>query len=233
MIASIHQPAYIPWLGYFHKIVRSDIHIFLDDVEYSKNNLFNRNKIKTSQGAAWLTIPVKYKSSNLIYETRIDNSSNWQKKHWRTIKFNYARTPFFKKYEKIFEEVYEKSWELLADLNIALNTIIAEQFGVKTIFFKSSELDVTGKNNERLINLCRAVKADVYLSGQGAVDSETNPPHKPYLEAGQFEKNNIRVKVQNFQHPVYGQPWGDFIPNLSAIDFLFNMGGEKFKELIA
>jgi len=230
MIVSIHQPVYIPWLGYFHKIARSDIHIFFDDVEYSKNNLFNRNKIKTPQGTAWLTIPVVYKNHNLINQTRIDVDANWQKKHWQTIKLNYSRAPFFEKYERFFNKIYEQSWQYLSDFNMAMNKMIAEQFGIKTKFFVSSQLQVVGQSNEKLVNLCQAVKADIYFSGRGAVDKGVNP--KAYLDSELFVKNNIQVQVQDFNHPVYPQLWGGFIPNLSAIDFLFNLGGEKFKELL-
>jgi len=232
MIVSIHQPVYIPWLGYFHKIAHSDVHIFLDDVEYSKNNLFNRNKIKTPQGSAWLTIPVKYKSSNMICETMFDESSDWQNKHWKTIKLNYSKSIFFKEYEHLFEKIYGSPWKYLSDFNIEMNKMISEQFGIKTKFVKSSELHVKGASNERLINLCHAIGVDTYLSGKGAVNAEDNPYDKPYLDIELFKKNNIEVKVQDFIHPEYNQIWGEFIPNLSAIDFLFNIGGEKFKQLI-
>lgn len=232
MIASIHQPAYIPWLGYFHKIAQSDVHIFLDDVEYSKNNLFNRNKIKTPQGPAWLTIPVKYKSTNMICETMFDESSDWQNKHWKTIKLNYSKSKFFKEYEHFFEKIYSSSWKYLSDFNIEMNKMMSGIFGIKTKFVKSSDLNVYGESNERLVNLCHIVKADVYLSGKGAIDSESNPHGKPYLDVEFFKRNNIEIKVQDFPHPIYNQIWGEFIPNLSAIDFLFNEGGEKFNQIV-
>lgn len=221
MTASIHQPAYIPWLKYFHKIAKSDIHVFLDDVEYSKNNLFNRNKIKTAQGEAWLTIPIKYKSDNLIYETKIDNNSNWRKKHWKTIKLNYSKTPYFKEYANIFEKFYSQDYEHLSDLTIAINKAIAKLLGIKVKFIKSSELKVEGAKNEKLINLCKAVGADTYLSGQGA---------KAYMDKDLFLSNGIKVNYQEFLDPIYEQLWGDFIPNLSIIDFLFNCGKEEIKK---
>lgn len=224
---SIHQPAYIPWLGYFDKIAKSDIHVFLDDVEYSKNNLFNRNKIKTPAGEQWLTIPVKYKSDNLICETKIDNSVDWQKKHWKTIKLNYTRAPYFKQYEEVFAEIYSKPWKYLAEINIEMNKAIAEILGIKVKFVKSSELNVKGMKNEKLINLCKILEADTYLSGQGAKSMEINPYNKPYLDENLFLKNNIKVSYQEFHYPEHHQPWGKFIPNLSIIDMLFNCGSEN------
>jgi hypothetical protein len=215
MIASIHQPAYIPWLGYFDKISKSDVHIFFDDAQYSKNNLFNRNQIKTPKGKIWLTIPVKYKWGNAINETEIDNSINWREKHWKTITCNYSKALFFKEYAGIFEDFYSKDWNILSDLTIAMNKIISETMGIKTKFIKSSDLNAEGMSNEKFISLCKTVGADIYLSGQGA---------KVYMNEELFNKNKITVEYQEFSYPEYKQLWGDFIPNLSAIDYLFNCG---------
>ncbi|MBI2627886.1 MAG: WbqC family protein [Candidatus Niyogibacteria bacterium] len=223
MIASIHQPAYIPWLGYFDKIARSDIHIFLDDAEYSKNNLFNRNKIKTSQGEMWLTVPVQYKSDAPINQIKIDNSVNWREKHWKAISINYARAPYFKKYSDSFKEIYSQDWEFLSDLTVEMNKNIAGLLGIKTKFVKSSDLNVEGRKNEKLINLCLAIGADSYLSGQGA---------KTYMDGELFLQKNIKVQYQEFQPFVYEQLWGKFIPNLSVIDFLFNCGGDALKNVV-
>lgn len=219
MIVSIHQPAYIPWIGYFDKIYKSDIHIFLDDVEYSKNNLFNRNKIKVVDGEMWLTVPIKYKSNVRICDIKIDNDSNWQNKHWKSIKMNYAKAPYFKKYSDVFEKIYSEEWLYLSGLTIKMNKTIADLLGIETKFLKSSELGVNGEKNERLINLCKAVGADTYLSGLGA---------KSYMDDELFTKNNIKVQYQKFNHPEYKQLYGEFIPNLSIIDFLFNSGEDEF-----
>jgi hypothetical protein len=223
MIASIHQPAYIPWLGYFDKIAKSDIHIFFDDAEYSKNNLFNRNKIKTPQKEMWLTVPIQYESDAPINQIKISNSANWRKKHWKAISVNYARAPYFKKYSGIFEKIYSQDWEYLSDLSVEMNKNIAGLLGIKTKFVKSSDLNVDGRKNEKLINLCAAMGADSYLSGQGA---------KAYMDDELFLQNNIKVQYQEFQLPVYEQLWGEFIPNLSIIDFLFNCGGDMFKNVV-
>jgi hypothetical protein len=218
MIASIHQPAYLPWLGYFDKISKSDVHIFFDDAQYSKNNLFNRNRIKTQIGELWLTVPIRYKSGRSICETEIDNSSNWREKHWKTITCNYSKARFFKEYAGMFEEIYSRDWKILSDLTIAMNETICEIMGIKTKFYRSSELKAEGMSNEKLINLCKNIGADVYLSGQGA---------KAYMNEDLFREQGITVEYQEFSYPVYPQQWGEFIPNLSVIDYLFNCGVEK------
>ena len=223
-VVSIHQPAYIPWLGYFHKISQSDVHVFYDDAEYSKNNFFNRNKIKTPQGECWLTIPVEYHSAQNINQTKIIPNTNWQKNHWQTIRGNYARAPYFKEYEDFFAAFYQKQWNYLSALTMEMNKAICRLLGIKTKFFISSELGVSGKSNEKLINICAAVGADTYLSGKGAVDVSANPYGKPYLDIGLFKKAGIGVKVQEFQHPAYKQIYGEFTPNLSILDFIFNCG---------
>lgn len=229
IIASIHQPAYLPWLGYFHKISKSDIHVFYDDAEYSKNNLFNRNKIKTPQGAQWFTIPVEYHSTQKINQTKITPNADWQKKHWQTIKSTYDRAPYFKQYENFLEKFYQKQWIYLSELTIEMNQAICNLLGIETKFLLSSKLATSGKSNEKLINICKVVGADTYLSGKGAVDASVN--HKPYLDVDLFSKNGISVAVQEFKYPTYNQPGGGFVPNLSIIDVLFNCGPETKKYL--
>ncbi len=216
MIASIHQPNYLPWLGYFHKIANSDIFIFLDNVPYSKNNFINRNKIKTQHGETWMTVSVLTKGyyGQLINEVKINNKIPWSKIHWKTIEANYSRAAYFKDYKHLFESIYEKKWESLASLNETLIKLICDILGINNIkFIRASELNVSGKNTELLINICKAVGADTYFSGSGG---------KKYLDEGMFEKEGMILKYSEFQQPVYNQLWGDFIPNLSVIDLIFN-----------
>jgi len=118
MIAGIHQPQYLPWLGYFDKIARSDIFILLDDVQFKKNDWQNRNKIHTPQGWQWLTVPVIHNFGQTIVETKIKNVSNWRQAHYKALVLNYSRAPFFNDYKDFFETLYEREWEYLADLNI-------------------------------------------------------------------------------------------------------------------
>jgi len=214
MRATIHQPVYLPWLGYFHKMAQGDIHVFLDDAQYSKNNLFNRNVIPAFTGELWLTVPVKYKgnSTAAIREIKIDNTQKWRKKHWQTIRHIYGKAPFWKTYGGLFEKIYQRDWEFLADLNMELAKLLAGLFGIKVKFIRSSGLGAAGVKNERLINICRAVGADVYISGAGA---------RAYMDESLFLARGIKVQYQQFSHP----------SRLSAVDFLFKCGGEKFKEV--
>ena len=235
-IVSIHQPAYIPWLGYFDKIAKSNIHIILDDAEYSKNDLFNRNIINTPNGWIWLTIPVNYKNKTPINQIKIDNSKKWRKKHWNSIKLNYAKAPFFKEYSKNFEKLYSQEWGNLSDFTNAINKEILNILGIKTKLIKSSEINPKGQRNEKLLNLCKATQATTYLSGEGAKD----PKQGAYINEALFLKNNIKVNYQGFKHPEYEKIWKetnssintDEVSNFSILDILFTLGKDKVKKLI-
>lgn len=225
MIVSIHQPNYLPWLGYFHKIANSEVFVFLDNVPYTKNSLINRNKIKTQRGASWMTLSVLTKGLNgqLIGEAEINNGMPWRETHWKTIKANYSKAPYFPDYKDRFESVYQKEWKNLAGLNETLVRLICEILGIRNVkFVRASELGVSGKSTGLLIAICKAVGADTYFSGYGG---------KKYMDEGLFEKEGIKLKYSEFQHPVYNQLWGDFVPNISVIDFIFNEGGSNFSNI--
>jgi hypothetical protein len=222
MIVSIHQPNYLPWLGYFNKIANSDVFIFLDSVQYTTKSFINRNKIKTPRGVQWITLPCLStgRYGQLINEVEIANSKCWDRIHWNMIKGNYAKTPYFQDYKYLFESIYQKEWDNLAELNETLVKLICEILNIKNVkFLRASELNISGKSTEMLINICKAVGGDTYLSGNGG---------KNYMDEQLFEKEGIKLKYSEFQHPVYNQLWGDFVPNLSVIDFIFNEGGSNF-----
>lgn len=222
MIASIHQPQYLPWLGYIDKIGRSDIFIFLDNVQYKKNEWQNRNRIKTAQGWQWITVPVLYRFPEKINEVRINNNVNWRRKHITAIETNYRKAPYFNKYFPYLEEIYKMDWEKLVDINISLIRNILDLFGIRKRLFIASEIETREDPNGRLIDLCKAVGADTYLSGIGGPG---------YMDMDAFEKEGIKVIIQDFKHPVYPQLYGGFEPNLSSIDLLFNCG-EKGIEIL-
>ncbi len=223
-IVSIHQPAYIPWLGYFHKISQSDIHIFYDDALYSKNNLFNRNKIKNQEEAQWLTIPVTAHLDTPLNKVEMQTSTPWQKKHWKAIVSNYSKAPYFDEYKDFFEPFYHTEYRYLSELTMHMNQSICELLDIPVDFVSSSELNVSGTSNEKLIDMCNAVHADTYLSGKGAIDSDANAHGKPYLDTDMFHKAGIAVEVQQFEYPTYAQMGDSFVPYLSIIDTLFNCG---------
>jgi hypothetical protein len=225
MIIGILQPGYLPWLGFFEQLYRSDVFVIYDDVQYDKEGWRNRNRIKTVNGIQWLTVPVRLKFSDhpLITEVRINNEVNWQKKHLSSIKQNYGRAPFFKDYEGLFEEAYSKHWEFLADLDLYLILKLAECLGIdgKRIF-RSSRLPVKGERIERLVCLCKHFESDVFYEGKAG---------KTYIDERAFLTEGIRVEFQDYKHPVYNQLYGEFISHLSVIDLLFNHGRESLSIL--
>ena len=223
MIAAIHQPQFIPWLGYFDKIDQSDVFIFLDNVQYKKNEYQNRNRIKTVDGWQWLTVPVLYKFPQKINEVRINNKIDWKKKHLHALITNYSRSKYFERYIGYFKELYSKEWEFISDINMEVTRQLAEFLGIKNKFLVASKLapELIGEEpTERLIELCRLSKSDTYLAGKDGAK---------YMDVEKFTKSGIKLTFQDFKHPVYNQLFGKFEPNMSVIDLLFNHGEESLE----
>ncbi len=221
-IITIHQPNYIPWLGFFHKLLISDIYVAFDDVQFEKNSFNNRNKIKTSSGDCWLTIPVITKGKSketLINNAQIDNNQKWAKKHLKTIQINYSKSEFYEDYILFFEETYNKKWDMLSDLNVHILRWLLREFEIETKFILSSKTkDKTGKKDKLVLDICKKLDADIYVSGALG---------KGYLNVDEFKKEKIDVYFQDYNHPKYSQLWGDFKPYMSIIDLLFNHGKES------
>jgi hypothetical protein len=218
MIVSIHQPAYLPWLGYFHRIAMSDAHIILDHVQFEKNSFTNRNKVRTADGWCWLTVPVKTagKFGNLpINEIEVANERPWAARHWETLRQNYSRAPFFAEHLPFFHNLYDNAWPKLAELTAASSGYLLNVFGIPTKLYLSSQMKVPGRKDELVLNLCREVGASTYLSG---------PLGKDYLREELFQQHGIAVQYDDYQHPTYPQTYPGFEPNLAAIDLLFNAG---------
>jgi len=228
MIVSINQPAYLPWLGYFHRIAVSDMHIILDHVQFEKNSFTNRNKIKTSHGWSWLTVPVKTKGQfkNLAINTlEINNQSKWNSKHWQTILQNYRKAPYFAQYAPFFEAAYQQEWSSLADLCWETNRYLLDTLGIQTPLLLSSQMAPSGMKDELVLNLCQKANAKVYLSGILG---------KNYLRESLFEEVGIQVRYQQYRHPEYTQFRGQtFESYMSVIDLLFNHGSESLEILLA
>ena len=219
MIVAVHQPQYLPWIGYFDKMRRADVFCYLNDVQYKKNEWQNRNRIKTAQKWQWLTVPVRYRFPEKINEVRINNSTQWSKKHLQALKTNYSRAPYFKEYISVFEDIFSREWELISELNIHLIECLKNALQMKekkTII--SSELTLREDPTDRLIDICKALGADTYLAGQGGAD---------YMDTTRFAENGLKVIMQEFKHPVYPQLFKDFKSHLSIVDLLFNCGPES------
>lgn len=223
MIVAVHQPQYLPWTGYFDKMRRADVFCYLDSVQYKKNDWQNRNRIKTAQGWQWLTVPVYYRFPALIGEVKISAAVDWRKKHLQALVTNYGRAPFFKHYIGIFEQIYAQEWEYLSELNICLIERLKQILGLghKPVM-RSSRLQLRENPTDRLIDICKALKADTYMSGQDGVK---------YMDLKRFQENDIQVVVQNFEPPVYPQRFKDFEAGLSIVDLLFNCGPGSLEEI--
>ena len=213
----IHQPNFLPYVGFFHKLSLADTFVMMDNTQYDKK-FTNRNKIKIPDGWSWLTVPInkehKFLPNKLV---EINNKENWKEMHWKKITRSYTNSKFFKKnYKSFFEEVYNKEWKFLFELNSELLRQIIDWLGLKIQIIKESELNINGNSTERLVNVCKELGAETYVSGVGG---------KEYMNEKLFQKNNIKIEYQKFQCPTYTQIFGgDFIPNLSIIDLLFNNG---------
>lgn len=221
MIVSINQPAYLPWLGYFHRIAISDLHIVLDHVQYEKNSFTNRNKIRTTQGWCWMTVPVatKGKFGNLaINHLEISQDSRWAMKHWATLYNCYKRAPYFAEHAPFFEQVYQRSWKRLNDLMQSITGYLLQAFGILTPIRFSSDMPGKGNKDKLVLNICQEVGATVYLSG---------PLGRNYLHEELFGEAGIEVRYHDFRHPVYLQSYPGFEPYMAAIDLLFNHGPQS------
>ncbi|PZM87328.1 MAG: hypothetical protein DLD55_01975 [candidate division SR1 bacterium] len=225
MICSIHQPNYIPYLGLFNKIYLSDIFVFYDNAQYTKGDYHNRNKIKSSNGEILLSLPVKVSLGQKINEVTFNREI--LQKHWQTIEQSYKRAPYFADYaEPIKKNIYESSEENIAKFNIATIRFLCQLLGIdKTKFIVLSEVlpELKTKSTEALADICGFLGADIYLSGAGG---------KGYIEKEYFERKNINLKFQNFEHPRYHQLWGDFLSYMSIIDLLFNEGPRSINFII-
>jgi hypothetical protein len=221
---AIHQPQFLPWLGYLDKIDRADVFVLLDSVQFKKNEWQNRNRIRTAQGWQWLTVPVLHRFGQRILEVRINPSANWRDKHLRALAIHYARAPHREAVLRSLRSIYEQPWERLADLNLAVLQWLLDEFGITTPLCRSSEMVLPEEPTERLIAICRALGATHYVAGIGAY---------AYLDFTKFAEAGIVVEVQEFRHPVYRQCYEPFVPGLSAIDLLLTCGGVSIQSLRA
>lgn len=218
----ILQPSYIPWRGYFHQIKKADFFVFYDDVQYDRGGWRNRNRIKTSSGSAWLTIPVLDKGARSegipINEIRVNWDRQWNRQHWETLRHAYGKAPFFGRYAPLLEEFYARRPELLADFTIDLTMALAGELGITgTRFLRSSALGMGGSRTDRLVAIVGKVGADHYISGPSARD---------YLEEGKLAAAGITIEYMTYDYPAYEQLYPPYDPRVSVLDLLFMKGPE-------
>ena len=213
---AILQSNYIPWKGYFDLISNVDEFILYDDVQYTKNDWRNRNKIKTPNGSIWLTIPVKHSTNQSIKEI-IVNDQKWRIKHWKTIKQNYTKSKYFNDYKEIFEGLYLNSnHEFLSQINYLFLTTICRILKITTKISWSMDYDLTTGKTERLVDLCKQAGAQQYISG---------PSAKSYINEKIFKKENISLLYLDYSgYSEHRQLYPPFEHNVSIIDLLFNEG---------
>lgn len=221
----IHQPGYLPWLGFFKKMMNSDIFVFFDDVQYEKDGWQNRNQVRGPNDAIWLIVPVKAHLDSKINQVEIDNSKNWMNKHKKSLSYNYSKAPYFGECGKIVEYLYGKKYELLIDINIEFIKLVMDYLDIKTKTVFSSELQTTKNGSDKILEICKVLNADKYITGTVWA--------KNHLKIEEFQKANITVEFQEFQHPTYKQIHKGFIPQMSIIDLLFNEGKVSSKQILA
>lgn len=222
--ACIHQPNYLPWLGYFSKISQSDVFILFDSAQYPKNTVANRNKIRTKDGWAYLTIPIEKKYAFKPFtEVKLPEDDRWKRKHWASITANYSRAKHFNEYKNDFEKLLFAEYPSLAELNLSLIRFIMHALEIKTEIVRSSTLilDLEKRKTEALLEMLEKVGATEYLSGKGA--------SADYLEKEKFTK--ISLKWHEYTCPEYQQVFSEFESGMAAIDALFNLGKETKKLL--
>lgn len=215
---AISQSNYIPWKGYFDMIAAVDEFILYDDMQYTRRDWRNRNKIKTPQGVQWLTVPVRVKGkySQKIKDTEIDGS-NWASAHWKSLTQNYRRAPYFKEIESWLEPLYlDEPCTHISQLNCRFIQAICDYLNIKTIISNSWDYTLVEGKTERLADLCAQVGGTEYISG---------PAAKDYIEMNDFTDRGIKLTWFDYSgYPEYPQLWGEFVHGVTILDLLFNCG---------
>jgi hypothetical protein len=219
----IHQPDFAPYLGFFHRLLTSDVYIVLDDVQFIRRGWHHRDKIKTRQGEAWLSLSIqKDDYHQVIRDISLSSGTEWVDENLNLIRENYRHASHFDPRFPEIERIYRAGHEKMIDLNMEILRYFFELFDIEVKTLYASKLNVPGKSTEKLVHLVQAAGGDCYLSGTGARD---------YLNESMFQKAGIALEWQEFHHPVYPQQFGNFIPGLSCLDLLFNCGPESKKIL--
>ena len=198
----------------------SDVHVLFDTAQFEKNGFNNRAKIRTANGEPWLTVPVLVKGRfgrNPIANAAIDGTTRWRANHWKTLSQAYGRAAYFGDHVSFFRQLYETPWEYLGPLNIHTLTYLARALGIRCTFLRASELSVTGKKMELVLNLCRVVGATAYISGRNGRD---------YLDSATFRTAGIELRFQAYREPHYAQFRDGFRPYISVVDLLFHHGSK-------
>ncbi len=215
MKVSIHQPAYLPWLGYLSRIAESDVFVFLDTVQFEKNSFTNRNRIKTSTGPIWLTVPVLQQGhlAKALTGIEIDSKQDWRKKHLKSIELSYRKSTEFSARFPMLQGLFESRTQSLADLCFGQLEFWLSELNISTRLVRASDLPVTGHKSDLVLALCKYLDATEYISG---------PMGRGYLNEEDFDRAHIRLSYQEYHHPTYPQLYGEFIPAMGVVDAWMN-----------
>jgi WbqC-like protein family len=221
MIVAAHQPLFIPWIGYFDKINKSDLFVIVDNVQFTSYGWIRRNSIKTCSGSQLVTVPIHRMKEILgkkINDVKIDNQLNekWKRNHLNSFQVNYGKSPYFTEVFIFLKDIYDKPFELLSEFNYELIKFICGFLKIETKLVLASELNASGSKTDLIIDICKKTEATSFILGMGGSNI--------YADRKKIESNGIIIVEQNFNHPTYNQLFGEFIPRLSVLDFLFNEG---------
>jgi hypothetical protein len=222
----IHQPDFLPYLGFFHRLLYADLYVVLDNVQFvsGSNSWHKRDKIKTPQGEKWLTVATKKnRREALISEIILFEDDDFRAKHINLIKDSYKKAGFYSEIMPRIEQLYSYNCKKMMDFNMKSIEMLLDLFDISIEYIYASGIEAQGKGNGKIVDILKKTGATRYLSGIGARDYYEPAP---YCEAG------IEVVFQEFEHPVYPQLHGEFIPYLSSIDLLFNCGTEESRKML-
>lgn len=227
MFVSMHQPDYLPWLGYFNKIARSEKFIFFDTADFSGGGFHERNKIKVDGGWAYLSIPMQHTEYfKSLKDAKLPENTIWAKKHWKSLIASYGRSRYWKDHSMFFEKLYSQIGQFitLSDLNIHIIKYMCSAFGLKAEHFRSSEFcyDPNLKSTEAILAIIRQIETTEFLAG---------PSGKNYLIRDRFTNEGIKLSFQEYHENEHNQRFPPFIPGLSAVDLLFNEGPNSINYL--
>jgi len=219
MKITIHQPEFCSYIGFYDKIAKVDALVIADSFQVKKNYFDNRNKIRTSQGWQWITIPIEKDNHKSFRDVKVMNEHNWKTKMLNSIRQNYSKSLYFDKYYPRIEEIITQKFEFLFDYNCRLFVQIKEWLNIKPpILTLTSELELQSEDgSDKCLEICQKLRADTYLSGASGKD---------YLQVEKFNQAGIQVEFHQFEHPIYEQVYTPFIPGMSVLDYLFNCGGK-------
>lgn len=218
-VFAAHPPQYFPGCNLFYKMTQVESLVLADDLQFTTNGVCNRMRIKTHEGAMWLTVPVltKGRAGQLIKEVRIDNAMNWRAKHWKTLRSHYGRAAYFEKYADQLERIFRQEWRFLVDLNLAAFAFLCSSLHVKCARHCSSKWGITAQGTERIVEMARRVQCTRYL---------TENENAKFLREDKFAEAGVGCVFFTYTPRSYHQQYGEFAPNLSALDLLLNEGEE-------